>query len=271
MKKKNIFIFITVISLILLCLVNMFVINQKQLKVRQVTIEKENIDPSFNNFVIAYFSDTYFDKADSNMLELVANKINAYSPDVVIFGGDLVEDGSKVNKQNIIEELSSINSAYGKFAILGENDNNFAKGILESSGFKVLSNDSNQIYMNSKEFINIVGIDNMVNASPNIEEAYEKVISSHFTFSVCHTPDIINSIPSGKTDFLACGHSLGGEVYLPIINNFVREKGAESYYHGTYDINGTIVDVTNGIGHKNKSARLLADAEIVIYKLKLSD
>lgn len=270
MKKK---IIIVVISLVLIagCIINSLVINTKQLNVRQVTIENEKIDPSFNNFVIAYFSDTYLDKADSSLIDKVVKDINDYSPDVVIFGGDLANDYLAIDENQIIEKLSSINSQYGKYAVLGENDISQTITILENAGFKVLDNNSNQIYLNKNEFINIVGINNMINGDIDIDKAYEKVNSNHFTLAICHTPDIALSLPEDKTNYLLAGHSLGGEVYIPLINNFLREEGSENYYHGTYDNGSFVVDVTNGVGLKNKSARFLADAEVVIYKLKVSD
>ena len=64
------------------------------------------------------------------------------------------------------------------------------------------------------------------------------------------------------------GHSLGGQVYIPLINLFYRPEGAINYYHGKYNNGNTILDITNGIGTINKNIRLFADAEIVTYKLK---
>lgn len=266
--KKKIIIVVSIVTLIALCLINVFIINQKQLKIRQVTIESEKIDPSFDNYVIAFFSDTYFDRVDSSILEKVISSINTYSPDVVIFGGDLIENSTNIKRSELVEQLNMLKSKNGKYAVLGENDKNFSKKILVDSGFKILDNSSVQIYSNSNELINIVGLENMINAKPNASNAYSKVSSNHFVFTVCHTPDIVTTLPTNKTDYFVGGHSLGGEIYLPIINNLLREKGAENYYRGSYTLDNTTVDVTNGVGHKNKSVRLLADAEIVIYKLK---
>lgn len=266
--KKKILIIVSIVVFLALCVVNATLINTKQLSIREETLQNKKIDKSFDNFVIAFFSDLYLDKADDQILDKTVNSINKYSPDVIIFGGDIAFNINSLNQENTIEKLASLNAKYGKYAVLGENDNEASKQILVSSGFKILDNNSVQLYLDKTNYINIVGLENMINGSPNISDAFNNVNSNHLVVSICHTPDIAYRMNNGKTDLLLSGHSLGGEIYLPIINNFTREKGAENYFHGIYNLGNTIVDVSNGVGLKNKSARLFADAEVVIYKLK---
>ena len=63
------------------------------------------------------------------------------------------------------------------------------------------------------------------------------------------------------------GHSLGGQIYLPIISLFTRNEGCKKYYTGKITKNGKTLDITNGVGRIHNNARFLADSEIVLYRL----
>ena len=62
--------------------------------------------------------------------------------------------------------------------------------------------------------------------------------------------------------------SFPNKVYIPLINVFNRPFGAINYYHGKSGNSNKMLDITNGVGLKEKSARFMADAEIVFYQLR---
>lgn len=265
-KKYLVIGIISVIIVIVLLLINALVINPHQLKVRE-----ERIKTSENNldgFLIAYFSDLHYGKNfNEKDLDVLINKINDIKPDILVFGGDLISNLENGDIDYLKEGLSSLNGKYGKFAVLGDEDfiNNEAVNILKDSDFTILDNKNEKIYVNGS-FINIVGIDPLVNGAPNIEIAYEGVNHDYYTIVVSHCPDITSNLQFDKTNLILSGHTLGGPVYIPLINYFYRPSGAKVYYKGKYNVKGAMLDITNGVGTKNKDIRLFADAEIVLYK-----
>ena len=53
-----------------------------------------------------------------------------------------------------------------------------------------------------------------------------------------------------------------------MVNVFNRPFGAINYYHGKSGNSNKMLDITNGVGLKEKSARFMADDEIVFYQLR---
>ena len=106
---------------------------------------------------------------------------------------------------------------------------------------------------------------NSLSSILNVSDAFVDV-SNGYTIVVSHEPDTYDYI-NYNFDYLLAGHSLGGETYIPLINVFYRPFGANNYYHGKYYKEDNTIDVTNGLGLKEKTARFLADSEIVFYKL----
>lgn len=273
-----------ILGSVLLCLglvfLNAFHSNNNQLKVREETITSAKFNKSFNGITIGYFSDLHYGNfIDDGFLDMFKERMNSYNPDVIIFGGDLVDHYSTLSlddeeRVHLVECLSSFNPKFGKYAVLGNHDLDSEEvkatisSLLEESGFKIITNTSTRIYINKNNYFNIVGIDSMSLGEPNIEEAFANVDSTRFTFTVTHCPDIFDDIPKTKTDYVLSGHSHGGQIYIPIVSMFERSYGCEKYYRGKTKDGNTILDISNGVGRTKTNARLNADAEIVIYKLK---
>lgn len=276
--KKIVVILLCILILILLIAYNIFYINIKVLTVSENTYTSEKVDTALDGLTIVFFSDLHYGTAIKEAeLEKLADTITSFDPDIVLFGGDLFDDSDNYEfasdeRAKIIEDLDSIKARFGKFAVLGNHDlgskamHDNAVDILESSGFEVLDNSSSLVYKDGS-YINIVGVASMILGSPDVEKAYSAIDSSDLTITLCHTPDVFGEV---TTDLMFAGHSHGGQVYLPIINDFYRPNGAKKYFKGTYKKDDSLLHVTNGVGTTYFDARFLSDSEIVVYKLRSS-
>lgn len=275
--KKLLIVIITLLITVSLVYINAFHININTIKVREETIRSEKISPNLQGLTVAFISDLHYSKRVSeNIMDELIEKINMFDADVILFGGDLFEDeinDLSYDKQNeLIDYLRKLRAPYGKYAVLGNHDQydtnikETVERVLYEAEFEIITNKSVMIRKNSNEYINLVGIDSLLNGNPDIETAYGQIRNNAYTIALCHTPDIFESIPYEKTDLVLSGHSHGGQIYIPFINSFFRPIGAKNYFRGKYTQNDTILDITNGIGTTKKDIRLFADAEIVIYK-----
>lgn len=281
MKYKKLFLSIlSVILVILICLYNAFYINPFDIKIREEVIESDKLPSSFDGFTIAYFADLHYgNQVTKDFVDKVINTINSLDADVVIFGGDLIDnfdnfDFKESDSDFLIDKLKTIKNKYGKYVVLGNHDLyspiviSTTNMILENSDFTYLTNTSYKIYVNSEDYINLVGIDSFSLGNPLPGVAYENVDASTFNLVMSHCPDIFDYIDFDKTDYMLSAHSHGLQVYIPLINNFYRNYGASKYVKGKYRKNGVTMDITNGVGVTYENVRFLADAEVVFYKLK---
>lgn len=265
-KKRIISSILIAIIFILISLYNAYYINPKQLKVREEIIKTNKINNSLDGMTVAYFSDlNYGPLLNQENLDKLANKIELFAPDILIFGGDLLADSSIIQEDEIdlISYLDELESKHGKYAILGEKDNDAARSILTKGGFTILDNKSQTVYINKIPAINLVGLNTN---EVDLINVYTNSRVDLFTLALLHKPDAFDKLAFDKTDYALAGHSLGGQVYIPVINIFYRPSGAMNYYHGKYSKNDTTLDISNGVGYQNKKVRFLADSEFVIYR-----
>ena len=275
--KKLIIILVGIAIFAALTYYNAFYVNPYQLKVREEYINNTKLDESFDGFTIVYFSDLHYGVIDDNFLNETVDKINMFDPDLILFGGDLVDHYSNnplndEKRATLTAALKSLEAKYGKFAVLGnhdldsENTKNAITNILNDADFDVLTNESIDIHNDSSASFNLIGIDSLSLGNPDINAAYQNVDENSFNLAICHTPDIFDDIPS-YNDYLLAGHSHGGQIRLPIIGPLYTPKNGHKYVKGYYDLNGTSLYVTSGIGVSRYNFRLFNKPEINFYRL----
>ncbi len=247
--------------------------------VRYETIRSDSIPRQLDDVSILFISDIYYNQhMDEQRFQKVVDLINKASPDVVIFLGDLLASGSSSyndeTSQTLIRQLSEINAPLGKFAVLGDTDlesfssKEVATSILQNSGFEIITNQVVYLRNQGSESIALVGLDSIVLGEPTIQDTFSNVAPGTFSLVVTHAPDIITELPPSRAHLQVSGHSLGGQIFFPILGGLIRLPGAELYYRGTHNVNGIRLDITNGIGTMDKDVRFLTNAELLMYTLK---
>ena len=242
------------------------------------TISSTKIPTSMNDIKIAFISDIkYHGFMKKERLSTMMETLETAGADIVIFGGDSFEE-QKPDSQTVREItslLQNIKAPLGKFAVLGDEDlvSKEAKQkvttILYNSDFEIITNKKLQIRNGSKDSITLIGLDSMINGNPNVSKPFDNISSDEFNIMVTHCPDIINNneINTKYLDIILSGHSLGGQIYLPLIGALQKSEGADTYSHGKYSINETKLYVSNGLGTVNMDMRLFARPQILIFRL----
>lgn len=245
------------------------------------TISSTKIPTSMNDIKIAFISDIkYHGFMKKERLSTMMETLETAGADIVIFGGDVFTsfEEQKPDSQTVREItslLQNIKAPLGKFAVLGDEDlvSKEAKQkvttILYNSDFEIITNKKLQIRNGSKDSITLIGLDSMINGNPNVSKPFDNISSDEFNIMVTHCPDIINNneINAKYLDIILSGHSLGGQIYLPLIGALQKSEGADTYSHGKYSINETKLYVSNGLGTVNMDMRLFARPQILIFRL----
>lgn len=223
------------------------------LKVYEYKVTDSSLPDSFHGVKVVQFSDLYYgNTVDIKYLKEIVSSINKLKPDIVIFTGDLISiNVDDETKNQIIESLGSINSSIGKYAIKGDSDNDLFDGIINSSGFINLTNTSVNAFYKGDIPINISNQD---------------IQSDLFNILLIHEPDSIDSFEN-KFNLVLSGHSLNGQINIPIIKKLFLKNGSKKYYNGYYDINGSPLYVSNGIGTTNFKYRLFNKPSVSLYRL----
>ena len=97
-----------------------------QLDTQIQTLKNPEIPQNMNGKTIMYFSDLQYGAyTDTKRVKQVFQEIKSYHPDILIFGGDLYDTDTKINKKNqamLVSLFQSIEAPLGKYAVWGEKD-----------------------------------------------------------------------------------------------------------------------------------------------------
>lgn len=246
------------------------------------TISSNKIPESMNDITIAFISDIKYNEfMDKTRLSNMISKLTTTSPEIVIFGGDMFSEPDKnvpdsQMSKDITTILKSIEAPLGKFAILGDQDNvnedvkKIVSQILYDSDFEVLSDSAIRLRNENSDSISLIGLNNLINGDPKPENAMKNVNENEFNILVTHCPDAVSKsgINLEYIDIALAGHSLGGQIYLPVLGPIYTEEGATTYNRGQYDINGSKLYVSNGLGTSKIDMRLMTPPQVLIFRLQ---
>lgn len=246
-------------------------------------ITSPKIPEDMNDIKIAFITDVKYNEfMDKKRLTKMIHKLTTTGADIVIFGGDMFSYPEKKApdsqmKRDLITIFKSIQAPLGKFAVLGDEDliNNETKelvsAILYDSDFEIITNTSVRLRNKSTASITLVGLDSSIGGKPDALAAMKKVSDKEFNMLVTHSPDAIKTanINVQNLNLIMAGHSLGGQIYIPILGPLHGVEGAKTYNHGSYTLSATTkLFVSNGLGTKNIDMRFLSPPQILLFRLQ---
>lgn len=249
-----------ILSLLLFISAGLFIemtkLAPKRYKMRMEVIENDKIPKQFDQVSIAFFSDIL---SDFDNLDKAMQSIQESKPDLILFGGNISKDHlTEDEKNSLIEKLSEIQSPLGKYNVIAQLDTKYQNHeILEASGFKTLNSSGNLIYNGSQGAINIIGINEPLETSNELDE--------HFTIALMNDPDLSINV---NYDLLLAGHNLGGQFVLPVFGPINQDI---TLYKKRVDQKDRVQMITSGLGTLKYDARLLTHPESVLIILKSSD
>lgn len=223
---------------------------------------------------MVYFTDTHFgNHYDVSHAGKIVEKINEAKPDIVVFGGDLLDnyarDRDRMDLQYLKEELQKIEAKTGKYAVWGNHDYGggavrIYEDFITSCGFELLDNESVEL----KNYgIKLIGYDDYLMGWT--DPSLYKIESDLFNVIVAHEPVVSQFIESRSENFLLSGHTHGGQVSIPFITRKFLPEGSGQFRKGFYnekEINTAIslkMYTSSGIGMTRYPFRFLNIPEII--------
>lgn len=271
--KKILKIFITMLILIILLLLYSRFIGTIGLNTKEYTIKDNNISDDFDGIKIIHFSDIHYKRIiTKDRIDKIINEINLINPDIVIFTGDLIDQDSNIEEDDITylkEALSKINAKYGKYSVIGNHDYSIdievLRSIYKESNFNLLENSYDIIYGKNNNKLYIGGIstgafsDTVLNKMNYNEECYKIII--------LHEPDYTDEIISLNPNLILGGHSHNGQVNISYLKKYFVPTGSKKYYDEHYLVNNINLYISSGIGVSRYNFRLFNHPSINFYRI----
>lgn len=275
MKKKIKLLFILLLLFAVLIMCYSRYIEPERLVVKEITVET---NMEIETCRIVFFTDTHFGALyDEKHIERIVEMINGLDADIVIFGGDLLDnyarDKEMLNMEYLQKELSRIEANDGKYAVFGNHDYGggairIYEDFMNNCGFRVL--DDETVFF-EKFNIEIIGFDDYLLGQTETDIYH--IQSDKFHIIATHEPVISKYIEGSGENFILSGHTHGGQVSVPFFTKKLLPNGSDQFIKGFYIMNGTEADtsiqmyVSSGIGLTKYLFRFFNVPEIIEINL----
>ena len=246
-------------------------LNKRDITIKNLNLTLPKGNGKFNELNVVMASDLHLSTIDGErLLSEIIDKINSVNPDIVFFGGDIVDDKAMILKdRGIGESFKRLNPKYGIYSITGNHE--YINGVdpsvkfMEDYGMKVLRDDYELI---DSSFY-LVGREDVVmkqftgKERKTLEEIISPFNSDHPKILLDHTPVRLEQAEKDGIDLQFSGHTHHGQIWPGnIITNMIYElswgyleKGKTKYY------------VSSGAGTWGPPVRTGSKSEIVNIKI----
>ena len=283
--KTKIIIFLIIILLFALYMFK----TSRDLKVRYIDLEFEDLPKSFDNIKVALASDIHSGLyVSTSYIKKMSYMIMTNKPDIILFVGDYIYSAPRwfryYNKKNIIklnEGIKDLNAPLGKYAVMGNHDNYESKidisNTFYSNNFKMLDNNIIFITNENKEYISIGGIGDFLTDEVKFDLAIKNVKTNDFNILLSHEPMFPLKIARKEgynkfIDFFVAGHTHGLQISFVPMDLFERLNKNRNYplttIYGNMKSENMKIYITSGVGAVLLPFRLFAYPEIVIVNLR---
>lgn len=273
-KKKRYITFCVIISLLVLLTV---IALRTNISIVTYHIKSPKIE---ENITIALVADLHSCDFGTGQAEIVSAIKNA-APDMVLLGGDIVDD--RLPRQKAMEFLSAISNEYPCYYVSGNHE--FWSGEIDdikdeisAMGITVLEGERADISINGQS-VSLYGIDDPEigesEFSRQLENCGKQTDDGTYSVLLTHRPERIESYLNYGFDLMLAGHAHGGQVRLPLLINglFAPEQGwFPKYAGGLYQLEDSKMIVSRGLSKESSRVpRVFNPPELVMITLSPSD
>lgn len=229
----------------------------------QITVPKKN--SRLNTLRVAFVADFHIQQNSSvKYVEQFVRKVNALKPDIVLYGGDIVE-GRDENRvpEAILAALRKVHAKYGTFGVPGNHESYGSRGdgkFYEKTNITLLLD-------------TIVNIDNFFYLAGRHDERFRQRKSENEIFKnspagmpiilLDHRPTRLQEISQTPVNVQFSGHTHNGQLF-PI--NFIIQRMYELSW-GYKKIRNTHFFVTSGLRLWGPPVKTAGKSEIMLVDI----
>lgn len=217
---------------------------------------------------IAFVSDFHLQESTGiHFVEKFASEIERIKPDLMLYGGDIVEGDGKDEKIADFERIfSSIRAKYGVYGVLGNHEHYAGqdKGSFFNNSGIVMLRDS--VVISGNSFVLAGRNDSHTRTRKSVEEIMGAIPDSLPVILVDHRPTVISQIGRHSPDVVLSGHTHNGQLFpINLITRRVYELS-----HGYMKKGETHFFVSSGIRLWGPPVRTTGKSEIIVIDITLT-
>jgi len=240
------------------------VINFRTIRTTEYSIEVPARSSEIAHLRIAYAADFHIDTdTPVNFVNRFVEKVESVSPDIMLFGGDMVEghDGERMDRHEVL--LKTINTKYGVYGVLGNHE--YYRGqdrgsFFDKAGIEILYD---TIIIIDNSFSLAGRLDSHFRNRKSVEKLLESAMDSLPVILLDHRPTELIEASKTKTDIQLSGHTHDGQMFP--INLITRKVYLLS--KGYMKIANTNFFVTSGIRQWRFPVRTTGKSEIIVIDI----
>lgn len=266
-------------------------------RLEYAAVASERVPAAFDGYRIAFFSDVHagFLAGGERQLERLVALLNGVQADLVVCGGDLVNNDWRELDPATVTILSRIEARDGVVSVLGNHDlgiymrdtvtvsreENIDRIVAaeRAMGWCVLR-DSSLFVVRGTDTLSVTGVNypdelhhwshERVNGDFDPSAAYWGVSPQTYNITVSHAPQVWDRIrAAGRGDLTLSGHVHSMQMKVRV-GRWRWSPAAWMYdrWSGRYDEEGRTLYITDGIGCALLPMRIGARPEITVLELK---
>jgi len=233
----------------------------QDLEIVRRTIKIRNLPAKLDGMAAVQVSDLHITQINQIHWQMLA-QIQALRPDLVFVTGDLVDE------RNVVADVADLLAGYqaprGTWAVPGNREHSTDAVYELSVALKMrklglLTNRATQV----EDGFWVVGVDDPTGGFDDLRSALDGVPDGATRILLAHSPDIVARITNSPFDLVLVGHTHGGQVNLPLVNDaWLSDDMARRYRAGMYAVGGSQLYVNRGIGTFPLPIRIRARPEV---------
>lgn len=249
------------------------VVNAKNYKVVEYDVTLEKKESTLDKLNVAFISDAHLGSAiNAANLQKIVDKINATNPDVVLFGGDIFDDGTSPElKAQASEIFKGINAEYGSYYVIGNHESyleDHAKdeGYFTAAGVKVINDEvitvPDKFILVGRQDLTGGGREDMLTLMQNVDTKSLPIIV------LDHEPTYKDMKESAvaNADLQLSGHTHDGQIFPTRLIDFL---GISPSY-GEYKVGNLQTIISSGVGAWGVPLKVGSPSEIMSVNIKFS-
>ncbi|MBC8159659.1 MAG: metallophosphoesterase [Roseiflexaceae bacterium] len=208
------------------------------------------LPPALDGLRVGQISDTHLGlPAAAHNLRWALAQMRREQPDLLVFTGDFIHRPAARLQLPVL--LAGVRAPLGVFAVPGNHDGwesgGALRGLLAEAGVELMHNEHRRIAWRGGELF-LLGLDDIWDGSPDLEQALVGVPHEAFTLLLAHTPHAAPAAAKLGIDLQLSGHTHGGHMVLPLLGPIAKPRYTGQFLSGLFQLNHTTLYVSRGLG-----------------------